>query len=178
MMEEKNKWYSKFLDAMYVESGVSFNAYIDQKQYELNSEILAYVEVVDSNHLLIEIDQETILLSGDTIQTYNNKTNQLVIDRLIDDDIGVFSLLSGNLREVNILKTTIFKNIVRINFSLPSLDYKGFIEILKSGEPKRMRLSYSSDQFIDITITGFRTGELSKFGSFNPSPREIINLYE
>ena len=55
----ENKWYSKFLDTIYTPSGVSFNAFIDQRQFDMNSKISAYVEVVDSLHLLIEIDQET-----------------------------------------------------------------------------------------------------------------------
>ena len=176
--EDKNKWYSKFLEAMYAPSGVSFNAIIDQKQFDINSKISAYVEVVDSLHLLIEIDKETIILRGDTIQTYNKKTNQLIIDRLIEGDVGIFSLLSGNLREININKTTSLKNTIQINFSIPSLNYQGYLEILKSGGPKRMRLTFSNDQFINITIRDFKKGALSKFNKFNPSPIEIINLYE
>jgi len=174
----ENKWYSKFLDTIYTPSGVSFNAFIDQRQFDMNSKISAYVEVVDSLHLLIEIDQETIILRGDTIQTYNKKTNQLIIDRLIDTDVGIFSLLSGNLRDVDIYKPTLLKNTIQINFSLPSFDYNGFIEILKSGEPKRMRLAFSGDQYIDISIKDFKEGGLSKFNGFNPNPKEIINLYE
>ena len=176
--EDKNKWYSKFLEAMYTPSGVSFNAIIDQKQFDMKSKISAYVEVVDSLHLLIEIDKETIILRGDTIQTYNKKTNQLIVDRLIEGDVGIFSLLSGNLREIDIIKTIPFKNTIQINFSMPSIDYKGFVEILKSGEPKRMRLAFSNDQYIDISIKDFKEGELFKFNRFNPSPTEIINLYE
>ena len=174
----ENKWYSKFLEAMYTPSGVSFNALIDQRQFDINSKISAYVEVVDSLHLLIEIDQETIILKGDTIKTYNKKTNQLIIDKLIDADVGIFSLLSGNLRGVDIYNSTLLKNIIQINFSLPSLDYNGFIEILKSGKPKRMRLAFSSDQYIEILIKDFKEGGLSKFNGFNPNPSEIINLYE
>lgn len=178
ILEGENKWYSKFLETMYKDKGVSFNASIDQKQYDLSSEVLAYVEVVDSRHLLIEIDQETIVLSGDTIQTYNKETSQLIIDKLIDNDVSIFSLLSGNMREVNITKTESINNIIRINFSLLSQGYNGFIDILKSGEPKRMRLSYSNDQFIDIIITNFEIGNISKYNGFNPYPKEIINLYE
>ena len=163
---------------MYTPSGVSFNAIIDQKQFDINSKISAYVEVVDSLHLLIEIDEETIILRGDTIQTYNKKTNQLIIDRLIESDVGIFSLLSGNLREINIDKTAFIKNTIQINFSISSFNYQGFIEILKSGKPKRMRLTFSKDQFIDIAIRDFKKGGLSKFNKFNPSPIEIINLYE
>jgi len=58
--EDKDFWYSKFLAAMYSHSGVSFNAMIDQKQFDLNSSISAYVEVIDSLHLLIEIDQKQL----------------------------------------------------------------------------------------------------------------------
>lgn len=178
ILEGENKWYSKFLETMYEDKGVRFNASIDQKQYDLSSEVLAYVEVVDSRRLLIEIDQETIVLSGDTIKTYNKETSQLIIDKLIDNDVGIFSLLSGNMREVNITKAESINNIIRINFSLLSQGYNGFIDILKSGEPKRMRLSYSNDQFIDITITNFEIGNIYKYYGFNPNPKETINLYE
>ena len=97
---------------------------------------------------------------------------------MIESDVGIFSLLSGNLREININKTTFIKNTIQINFSIPSLNYQGLLEILKSGKPKRMRLTFSKDQFIDIAIRDFKKGGLSKFNKFNPSPIEIINLYE
>ena len=175
---DKEIWYDKFLEAMYPPLGVSFNASISQKQYDISSSISAYVEVLDSVHLLIEIDHETIILSGDTIQTFNKKTNQLIIDKLIDNDIGIFSLLSGNLRKVEIINTVSRKNSVQINFAFLSMGYSGYIEIFKSGKPKRIQLSFSSDQYIDITIDNFKTGGLQKYSGFNPSPKETINLYE
>ena len=176
--EDKDFWYSKFLATMNSRSGVSFNALIDQKQFDLNSSLSAYVEVIDSLHLLIEIDQETIVLSGDTIQTYNKKTNQLIIDKLVDKDVGIFSLLSGNLRQVEIINAILRENSIQINFSFFSTGYNGFIEILKSGNPQRMRLKFSRDQYIDIKINNFKLGGFQKYSSFNPSPIETINLYE
>ena len=175
---DDDKWYLKFLEAMYADPGVRFNAVINQKQFDLDSKILAYVEVVNSKNLLIEIDNETIVLKGDTIQTYNKRTNQLVIDRLIDGDIGIFSLLSGNLNNVDIIRSVLSKNTVKIIFSLPIQRYSGFVEILKTGEPKRMKLSFSDNQYVDITIDEFTTGSLSKFNNFKPSPKETIDLYE
>ena len=175
---DDSKWYLKFLEAMYADQGVRFNAVIDQKQYDLDSKILAYVEVVNSKNLLIEIDNETIVLKGDTIQTYNKRTSQLVIDRLIDGDIGIFSLLSGNLNNVDIIRSVLSKNTVKIIFSLPFLKYNGFVEILKTGEPKRMKLSFSDNQYVDIAIDEFTIGSLSKFNNFKPSPKETIDLYE
>ena len=176
--KDDDKWYLKFLEAMYADPGVRFNAVINQKQFDLDSKILAYVEVVNSKNLLIEIDNETIVLKGDTIQTYNKRTNQLVIDRLIDGDIGIFSLLSGNLNNVDIIRSVLNKNTVKIIFSLPIQRYNGFVEILKTGEPKRMKLSFSDNQYVDITIDEFTTGSLSKFNNFKPSPKETIDLYE
>ena len=175
---DDDKWYLKFLEAMYADQGVRFNAVINQKQFDLDSKILAYVEVVNSKNLLIEIDNETIVLKGDTIQTYNKITNQLVIDRLIDGDIGIFSLLSGNLNNVDIIRSVLSKNTVKIIFSLPIQRYNGFVEILKTGEPKRMKLSFSDNQYLDIAIDEFKTGSLSKFNNFKPSPKETIDLYE
>ena len=146
----------------------------------INSSLLSLITVAKSNskNLLIEINHETIVLKGDTIQTYNKRTNQLVIDRLIDGDIGIFSLLSGNLNNVDIIRSVSSKNTVKIIFSLPIQRYNGFVEILKTGEPKRMKLSFSDNQYLDIAIDEFKTGSLSKFNNFKPSPKETIDLYE
>ena len=92
--------------------------------------------------------------------------------------MGIFSLLSGNLRQVEIINAILRENSIQINFSFFSTGYNGFIEILKSGNPQRMRLKFSTDQYIDIKINNFKLGGFQKYSSFNPSPIETINLYE
>jgi len=82
------------------------------------------------------------------------------------------------LNNVDIIRSVLNKNTVKIIFSLPIQRYNGFVEILKTGEPKRMKLSFSDNQYVDITIDEFTTGSLSKFNNFKPSPKETIDLYE
>ena len=109
---------------------------------------------------------------------YNKLTDQLVIDRIINDDFGILSLLTGNLNDVSFNKSILSKDRVKIIYSIPEFNYDGYIDILKSGEPKKMNIVYAKNQFIDIKITNFRFGGLSINTAIRPKPKEIINLYE
>ena len=171
-------WYEKFLSTLRNDSGVRFTAQITQKECEFNTESEANIEIIDSSHIIFDLDQETIFISGDTIQTYNKLTDQLIIDRIINDDFGILSLLTGNLNDVSFDKSILSKDRVKIIYSIPEFNYNGYIDILKSGEPKKMNIVYAKNQFIDIKITNFRFGGLNINTAIRPKPKEIINLYE
>tara|TARA_B100001250_G_scaffold408533_1_gene431111 strand:- start:521 stop:1102 length:582 start_codon:yes stop_codon:yes gene_type:complete len=171
-------WYQKFLSSLYNDSGVRFTAQITQKELEFSTESKANIEIIDSSHIIFDLDQETIFISGDTIQTYNKLTNQLIIDRIINNDFGLLSLLTGNLKDISFNKSILSKNRVKIIYSIPDFSYDGYIDILKSGEPKKMNIVYAKNQFIDIKITNFKVGGLKIDTAFRYRSKEIINLYE
>ena len=171
-------WYQKFLSTLRNDSGVRFTAQIIQKEFEFNTESKANIEIIDSSHIIFDLDQETIFISGDTIQTYNKLTDQLIIDRIINDDFGILSLLTGNLNDVSFNKSILSKDRVKIIYSIPEFNYDGYIDILKSGEPKKMNIVYAKNQFIDIKITNFKVGGLKIDTAFLYRSKEIINLYE
>lgn len=175
---QSNSWYQKFLSALNNKAGVTFTAQIMQKEFELSSESIAKIEIVNKTHFIIDMNQETIFISGDTIKTYNKLTNQLIIDKIINDDIGIFSLLTGNIENIVFKKSIVSNEKIKIIFKIPELGYDGQIDILKSGEPKRMNLSYAKDQYINILINNFQTGNLTMYKNFQPNPKEIINLHE
>ena len=175
---QSNSWYQKFLSALNNKAGVTFTAQIMQKEFELSSESIAKIEIVNKTHFIIDMNQETIFISGDTIKTYNKLTKQLIIDKIINDDIGIFSLLTGNIENFVFNKSIVSNEKVKIIFKIPELGYDGQIDILKSGEPKRMNLSYAKDQYINILINNFQTGNLTMYKNFQPNPKEIINLHE
>ena len=175
---QSNSWYQKFLSALNNKAGVTFTAQIMQKEFELSSESIAKIEIVNKTHFIIDMNQETIFISGDTIQTYNKLSNQLIIDKIINDDIGIFSLLTGNIENIVFKKSIVSNEKIKIIFKIPELGYDGQIDILKSGEPKRMNLSYAKDQYINILINNFQTGNLTMYKNFQPNPKEIINLHE
>ena len=175
---QNDRWYKKFLSTLNNQAGVTFTAQIMQKEFELSSESIAKIEIVNKTHFIIDMNQETIFISGDTIQTYNKLSNQLIIDKIINDDIGVFSLLTGNIENIVFNKSIISNEKIKIIFNIPELGYNGQIDILKSGEPKRMNLTYAKDQYINIVINNFQTGNLTMYENFQPNPKEIINLHE
>ena len=110
-------WYQNFLSTLHNDSGVRFTAKITQKEFEFNTESEANIEIIDSSHIIFDLDQETIFISGDTIQTYNKLTDQLIIDRIINDDFGILSLLTGNLNNVSFNKSILSKDRVKIIYS-------------------------------------------------------------
>ncbi len=175
---QNDRWYKKFLSTLNNQAGVTFTAQIMQKEFELSSESIAKIEIVNKTHFIIDMNQETIFISGDTIKTYNKLTKQLIIDKIINDDIGIFSLLTGNIENIVFKKSIVLNEKIKIIFKIPELGYDGQIDILKSGEPKRMNLSYAKDQYINILINNFQTGNLTMYENFQPNPKEIINLHE
>ena len=175
---QSNSWYQKFLSALNNKAGVTFTAQIMQQEFELSSESIAKIEFVNKTHFIIDMNQETIFISGDTIKTYNKLTKQLIIDKIINDDIGIFSLLTGNIENIVFNKSIVSNEKIKIIFMIPELGYDGQIDILKSGEPKQMNLSYAKDQYINILINNFQTGNLTMYENFQPNPKEIINLHE
>jgi|GEM_PF-447621 len=175
---QNDRWYKKFLSTLNNQAGVTFTAQIMQKEFELSSESIAKIEIVNKTHFIIDMNQETIFISGDTIKTYNKLTKQLIIDKIINDDIGIFSLLTGNIENIVFKKSIVLNEKIKIIFKIPELGYDGQIDILKSGEPKRMNLSYAKDQYINILINNFQTGNLTMYKNFQPNPKEIINLHE
>ena len=175
---QSDRWYQKFLSTLNNKAGVTFTAQIMQKEFELSSESIAKIEIVNKTHFIIDMNQETIFISGDTIKTYNKLTKQLIIDKIINDDIGIFSLLTGNIENIVFNKSIVSNEKIKIIFMIPELGYDGQIDILKSGEPKRMNLSYAKDQYINILINNFQTGNLTMYENFQPNPKEIINLHE
>ena len=175
---QNDRWYKKFLSTLNNQAGVTFTAQIMQKEFELSSESIAKIEIVNKTHFIIDMNQETIFISGDTIQTYNKLSNQLIIDKIINDDVGIFSLLTGNIENIVFNKSIISNEKIKIIFNIPELGYNGQIDILKSGEPKRMNLTYAKDQYINIVINNFQIGNLTMYENFQPNPKEIINLHE
>ena len=175
---QNDRWYKKFLSTLNNQAGVTFTAQIMQKEFELSSESIAKIEIVNKTHFIIDMNQETIFISGDTIKTYNKLSKQLIIDKIINDDIGIFSLLTGNIENIVFNKSIISNEKIKIIFNIPELGYNGQIDILKSGEPKRMNLTYAKDQYINIVINNFQTGNLTMYENFQPNPKEIINLHE
>ena len=84
---------NKFKSTLHQPSGVQFLIDIEQKEFDKISTVTAQVKMRDTTEMLIIMDNETILISSDTIRTYNKATKQLIVDKIISEEFGLFTLL-------------------------------------------------------------------------------------
>jgi len=50
--------------------------------------------------------------------------------------------------------------------------------MLRTGEPKEIKIAYGPDQFVSLEINKFTIGGLSLYSNFNPVNPEVIDLRE
>ena len=81
-------WEDKFMAAMNDPKGVSISVEIQQKQFETNSIQNGRIEIFTDDHYLLDTATETVHVAGDTIQTWNKVTNQLIIDQMIEGAVS------------------------------------------------------------------------------------------
>ena len=171
-------WLNKLKSTLHQPSGVQFLIDIEQKEFDKISTVTAQVKMRDTTEMLIIMDNETILISGDTIRTYNKATKQLIIDKIISEEFGLFTLIRGVMDPSYLVKSDIFKDKVLLRFNIDEYGYSGSIGVLKNGIPTTMSLSYAHNQVIDIDVKNFKVG-VKKSDFLNlPKVHEIINLYE
>ena len=97
---QSNPWKEKFISAMNDPRGVSITVEIEQKQFDTNSVERGTIEIVKKDHYLLDTSSETVVVMGDTIQTWNKQSNQLIIDQTIEGDFSIFNLLTGGFESV------------------------------------------------------------------------------
>ena len=171
-------WLNKLKSTLHQPSGVQFLIDIEQKEFDKISTVTAQVKMRDTTEMLIIMDNETILISSDTIRTYNKATKQLIIDKIISEEFGLFTLIRGAMDPSYLVKSDIFKDKVLLRFNIDEYGYSGSIGVLKNGIPITMSLSYAHNQVIDIDVKNFKVG-VKKSDFLNlPKVHEIINLYE
>ena len=72
---QSNPWKEKFISAMNDPRGVSITVEIEQKQFDTNSVERGTIEIVKKDHYLLDTSSETVVVMGDTIQTWNKQSN-------------------------------------------------------------------------------------------------------
>ncbi len=178
MWAQTNPWKDKFIAAMNDSSGVSISVEIHQKQFESSSVERGTIEILKEKHYVLDTASETVHVAGDTIQTWNKVTNQLIIDQTIEGDISIFDLITGDFRDVEFGPPIIGENLVAMDFDIAIMGYKGKITLLKNGQPKVIKIIYGPDQNISLKVNSYRKGDLKLYHSFNPTAAEVIDLRE
>ena len=175
---QSNPWKEKFISAMNNQRGVSITVEIEQKQFDTNSVERGTIEIVKKDHYLLDTSSETVVVMGDTIQTWNKQSNQLIIDQTIEGDFSIFNLLTGGFESVIFSKPIVREKQVSMHYDIPTMGYEGKIIIKKNGRPIELKIQYGSNQNVTMKILTFYHGNLSLYHAFNPSDVEVIDLRE
>ena len=175
---QSNLWKEKFISAMNDPRGVSITVEIEQKQFDTNSVERGTIEIVKKDHYLLDTSSETVVVMGDTIQTWNKQSNQLIIDQTIEGDFSIFNLLTGGFESVIFSKPIVREKQVSMHYDIPTMGYEGKIIIKKNGRPIELNIQYGSNQNVTMKVLTFYHGDLSLYHAFNPSDVEVIDLRE
>ena len=175
---QSKQWEKMFISKMNHEDGISINVSIDQLQFDAKSSDSGDIEIIDKDNYLLSFPNETIFVSQGTIKTWNKVNNQLIIDQLIEGDITIFDLLTGDFKEVSFKEPKKNKNFIIVDFNIEMLGYNGYIKTRENGEPIELKVKYGPNQFLLLTVKSFTVGNLKLIKEFNPLNVEVIDLRE
>ena len=171
-------WYDKFIKYIDRPDGLSVSIVIHQKQFESSVIDTGLIEIKDSDKYILDFSDETVHVDNDIIKTWNKKDSQLIIDRRIKGDIAIFDLFNKDFKEMTLGATTIQNEIIMIDFNISKMGYKGTLSMLKSGEPKEIKIIYGPEQSVSLEVNKLKIGGLTLYNSFNPQNVEIKDLRE
>ena len=171
-------WYDKFIKYIDQPDGVSVSVIIHEKQFELSNIDRGVIEIKSNNEYILDLPNETVYVKGDIIKTWNKIDSQLIIDRKVKGNITIFDLFDKDFKGLELGKSIIQNDLIILDFDIPKMGYGGRLSMLRTGEPKEIKIAYGPDQFVSLEINKFRIGGLSLYNNFNPVNPEVIDLRE
>ena len=175
---QSKQWEKMFISKMNHKDGISINVIIDQLQFDAKSFDSGDIEIIDKDNYLLSFPNETIFVSQGTIKTWNKLNNQLIIDQLIEGDITIFDLLTGDFKEVSFEAPKKNRNFIIVDFNIEMMGYSGYIKTRENGEPIELKVKYGPNQFLLLKVKSFAVGNLKLIKEFNPLNVEVIDLRE
>ena len=175
---QSKQWEKMFISKMNHKDGISINVIIDQLQFDAKSFDSGDIEIIDKDNYLLSFPNETIFVSHGIIKTWNKVNNQLIIDQLIDGDITIFDLLTGDFKEVSFEAPKNNRNFIIVDFNIEMMGYSGYIKTRDNGEPIELKVKYGPNQFLLLTVKSFAVGNLKLIKQFNKLNVEVIDLSE
>ena len=175
---QSEKWKKTFINVMNHDDGISINVKIEQLQFDSKSFDSGIIEIMDKDNYILSFPNETVFISQGIIKTWNKVNNQLIIDKLIEGDITIFDLLTGEFKDVSFETPKKIRNLTMVNFNIEMMGYSGYIKTKENGEPVELKVKYGPNQFLLLTVTKYTIGNLELINRFNPLNAEIIDLRE
>ena len=175
---QSKQWEKMFISKMNHKDGISINVIIDQLQFDAKSFDSGDIEIIDKDNYLLSFPNETIFVSQGTIKTWNKLNDQLIIDQLIEGDITIFDLLTGDFKKVSFEAPKKNRNFIIVDFNIKMMGYSGYIKTRNNGEPIELKVKYGPNQFLLLKVKSFAVGNLKLIKEFNPLNVEVIDLRE
>lgn len=166
--------------ALHQEGGLTIEATLEQSQTDNNWTDYITIEIVDSTKFIVIGTEQTLKVDTDTIYTYTSETNQLVIDRYYRNDFNLLSILSGNMRQIEVVNIQKRIRDTIIDCTVPNFESRGKIWInSKNYYPIKILLEDDLGNNSTISIDTIEPLGLSKqYDEYILDGWEIIDLRE
>jgi len=139
----------------------------------------ASIEILNENQFLFISNEQIIKVDIDTIFTFNNVENNVVVDRYYREDFSMFKLLAGNFEHVIVKNVQRGIKLLKLDFIIEEIEAEGSIWITKRKYlPEKISI-IDVDTSIEITIESFEVlPARNNYNAYNLNGWEIIDLRE
>ena len=159
--------------------GVRMNLVINQDQEGESWHTEASIQILNDKQFIYIADDQIIKVDQDTIYTFDLYEKNLVIDQYFRDDFTMFTLLSGDFKNIDVTNVGEEQRSHRVDFTIKELDISGSMWISKYFyNPEKISFEDGGSN-IQILINSFTSlSGLSDFTSFDEDDWEVIDLRE
>lgn len=159
--------------------GVRMNLVINQDQEGESWHTEASIQILNEKQFIYIADDQIIKVDQDTIYTFDLYEKNLVIDQYFQDDFTMFTLLSGDFKNIDVTNVGEEQRSHRVDFTIKELDISGSMWISKYFyNPEKISFEDGGSN-IQILINSFTSlSGLSDFTSFDEDDWEVIDLRE
>ncbi len=138
------------------------------------------ISFIDTTSYFVTSNDQDIFVSGNQIKTWNKKSNQLIIDRRLEEEEDIFTLLAGNLNGVSLQDKRNENGFTSFGFLIQDFGLKGSLKVDQSNwHLRQIKIEYDDDNWVQLDVESWQilTGNVS-FYEFGKNAEEIIDLNE
>ena len=169
--------FESFQMYMSREGGRLFSIDLEHQNFEKSFNTSGSLWFFNSKDYVFDSQSERISNKNNTITTINKLAKQVIYDKNFKNNIDIFDVLGNSDSGIEILGSSIEKELIRINFVLVEWDVEGSIwTIQNTGEPKKISINISSNEIVDLEINSSKIISTYSLPFIDISEYEIIDL--
>ena len=173
----KQKSFENFEIYMSQEKGRVFSIDLNHQNFGESFTTSGNLWYFNSKDYVFDSQNERISNKNNIITTINKLAKQVIYDKNIKNNFDIFDVFCNEDSGIEILNSSIEKELIRINFVFVEWDVEGSIwTIQNTGEPKKISIEISSDEIVDIEINSSKISSSYILPHIDISEYEIIDL--